>query len=145
MNILVSACLLGVCCRYDGKDNMVDEILKLRKEHHLIPICPEVYGGLATPRDSAEICNGRVMTSTGGDVTEAFTKGAKEALRLATLFGCKVAILKEKSPSCGFGMIYDGTHSRKLIAGNGMTAQLLADHGITVYGETSDEWKKLYR
>lgn len=141
MNILISACLLGVACRYDQKSRPLDEKLleRLAEVHRLIPICPEVYGGLPTPRPPAEISKGRVINAEGRDVTAEYKRGAEEALRLAKLFGCEVAILKEKSPSCGAGRIYDGSFTRTLIEGDGMTARLLAAAGIRVYCESEIE------
>ena len=136
MTILVSACLLGCPCRYDGKSKPNDAVLALMEHHTLIPICPEQMGGLATPRVPAERKGGGVFTERGGDVTEQYRRGAEEALRLAQLYGCKYAILKERSPSCGSGQIYDGSFSRRLIDGNGVTAQLLKAHGIKVLGES---------
>ena len=143
MTILVSACLLGCPCRYDGKSKPNDAVLALMEHHTLIPICPEQMGGLATPRVPAERKDGGVFTERGGDVTEQYRRGAEEALRLARLYGCKYAILKERSPSCGNGQIYDGSFSRRLIDGDGVTAQLLKAHGITVLGESEVDklWK----
>ena len=143
MTILVSACLLGCPCRYDGKSKPNDAVLVLMEHHTLIPICPEQMGGLATPRVPAERKDGGVFTERGGDVTEQYRRGAEEALRLAQLYGCKYAILKERSPSCGSGQIYDGSFSRRLIEGDGVTAQLLKAHGITVLGESEVDnlWK----
>ena len=143
MTILVSACLLGCPCRYDGKSKPNDAVLALMEHHTLIPICPEQMGGLATPRVPAERKDGGVFTERGGDVTEQYRRGAEEALRLAQLYGCKYAILKERSPSCGNGQIYDGSFSRRLIEGDGVTAQLLKSHGITVLGESEVDklWK----
>lgn len=136
MNILVSACLLGTPCRYNGKGVLDPQVEALMREHHLVPVCPEILGGLATPRTPAERVGDRVRTEDGTDVTAAYERGAKEALRLARLFGCQAAVLKEKSPSCGAGQIYDGTFTRKLIPGNGVCAQMLLDAGIKVYGES---------
>ena len=143
MTILVSACLLGCPCRYDGKSKPNDAVLALMEHHTLIPICPEQMGGLATPRVPAERKDGGVFTERGRDVTEQYRRGAEEALRLAQLYGCKYAILKERSPSCGNGQIYDGSFSRRLIEGDGVTAQLLKAHGITVLGESEVDnlWK----
>lgn len=135
MNILVSACLLGVNCRYDGKGVLIDKLHELSKKHNLIPVCPEIYGGLATPRDPAERVGERVVTCNGQDITKQYEKGAQEILKLAKFYDCKYAILKERSPSCGYGKIYDGTFSRKLIDGNGVTAGLLSDNGIHILGE----------
>ncbi len=146
MNILVSACLLGVNCRYNGEGKLQEDLLKLQEHHHLIPICPEQLGGLPTPRPASEIQNQRVMSKTGIDVTEQFEAGAFESLKLAKLYQCSYAILKERSPSCGFGKIYDGSFTGSLIDGNGVTANLLAEHGITVIGESKlSEFIKLLR
>lgn len=135
---LISACLLGVDCRYDGGNNrMSDEKLeKLKAEYELIPVCPEAYGGLTTPRTPSERLDGMVLSKLGADVTEEFQKGAQAALYLAKLFGAELAILKENSPSCGSGTIYDGTFSGTLTPGDGVTAELLKKHGIAVIGES---------
>lgn len=136
MNILISACLLGVNCRYDGKGQLFTPLLPLLKEHTLIPICPEQLGGLPTPRVPAERIQDKVMTKSGQDVTAAFTKGAEEALKLAKLYNCDLAILKERSPSCGAKQIYDGSFTGKLVEGMGVTATLLTQNGIPVIGES---------
>lgn len=144
--ILVSACLLGVNCRYDGK-GVLDEAVKALMEYAvLIPVCPEIMGGLATPRDPAERVGEMVLTKNGEDVTEAYRNGAGETLKLARLFGCQCAVLKERSPSCGSGCIYDGTHSGKLTGGDGMTAELLKKNGIQVFGESkTEDLERFYR
>lgn len=139
MNILVSACLLGLNCRYDGSGCYQAEIAKLSARHHLIPVCPEIYGGLPTPREPAECIGGNVITKSGRDVTAAYEKGAGETLLLARRLDCRVAVLKSKSPSCGKGQIYDGSFSGRLIDGDGVLAQLLADAGITVLTEAEIE------
>ena len=136
MTLLVSACLLGCPCRYDGKSKPNDAVLALMSQYTLIPICPEQMGGLATPRIPAERKDGGVFTENGGDVTGQYRRGAEEALHLARLYGCRYAILKERSPSCGSGQIYDGSFSHTLISGDGVTAQLLKESGITVLGES---------
>lgn len=138
-NIIVSACLLGVSCRYDGNSKPNEKIIDLKEKYNLIPICPEIMGGLPTPRMSAEIKEGCVRTENGIDVTEEYKKGAEEALKLAKLFGCKKAVLKENSPSCGCGKIYNGEFTRTLKDGNGITAELFIKNGIDVFGENSDE------
>lgn len=143
MTILVSACLLGVCCRYDGKSVPCPAVLALAKHHSLIPICPEQLGGLPTPRPCAERIGDRVCNKEGVDVTEQYRRGADEALRIAQLFSCDCAILKEKSPSCGCGWVYDGSFSGNLTKGMGVCAALLTAHGISVIGETSPELSKL--
>lgn len=133
--ILVSACLLGAACRYDGSDNEAKEIAELAQWAHLIPVCPEQLGGLATPRQPAEIKDGRVYAKDGTEVTAAFEKGAQEALKLAKRFGCRCAVLKARSPSCGSGQVYDGTFSGTKVPGDGVTAALLKKNGIRVYTE----------
>lgn len=135
MNILVSACLLGVECRYNGKGVLKTEVKALMEKHHLIPVCPEIMGGLATPRTPAERSGGRVITGDGEDVTCAYEKGAAQVLKLARLYGCRAAILKERSPSCGSGQIYDGSFTGRLTEGEGVCAGLLKERGIRVYGE----------
>ena len=138
-NVLISACLLGVSCRYDGLSKPLDAkiIENLRSRYHLIPICPEIFGGLPTPRIPAEIqANRRVLRKDGKDITDEYKKGAKEALRLAKLFDCKLAILKERSPSCGSGVIYDGSFTGNKINGDGSTAELLKKEGIRIIGES---------
>lgn len=137
MNILVSACLLGVRCRYNGEGVLDEGIQELLKEHHLIPVCPEILGGLATPRTPAERQGDRVVTKTGEDVTAQYEKGALEVLKLAQLLECTCAVLKERSPSCGNGRIYDGTFSGTLTDGKGAAAELLEKNGIRVYGESN--------
>ena len=108
MKLLVSACLLGFPCRYDGRAKPHEGVLSLLETHTLIPFCPEIYGGLATPRLAAERQGSRVMTEAGLDVTEQYRRGAGEALRLCRLYGCNAALLKERSPSCGHGVIHNG-------------------------------------
>ena len=139
MNILVSACLLGVRCRYDGASKPNEAVLKLMECHTLIPVCPEQLGGLATPRPPAERQEDAVRTQSGTDVTEQYRRGAEEALRLCRLYDCRAAVLKERSPSCGSGAVYDGTFSGTLTDGDGVTAELLRANGIPVYGESALE------
>ncbi|MDO4516648.1 MAG: DUF523 domain-containing protein [Bacillota bacterium] len=136
MRILVSACLMGVGCRYDGQSNPLPQLEQLMKEHTCIPICPEMLGGLPTPRVPAERQGSRVVTQDGQDVTEQFIRGTAEVLRLADLYRCKAVLLKERSPSCGSGQIYDGTFTKTLVEGDGLTAEMLKRKGITVYGES---------
>ncbi len=132
--IIVSACLAGYRCRYDGKTVPNDEIVALVKEGKAIPVCPEMLGGLPCPRIPSERLpdGSKVVASDGRDVTGAFLLGARETLRMARLYGCRHAILKARSPSCGCGRIYDGSFSGTLREGNGVTAQLLLGNGITV-------------
>ena len=134
--ILVSACLLGVYCRYNGERKKMDGIERLMERAELIPVCPEILGGLPTPRPPAERVGDRVMNREGADVTEAYQRGAEETLRLAELFGAHLALLKERSPSCGKGKIHDGSFQGRIVDGSGVTAELLSSHGISVYGES---------
>lgn len=142
MKILVSACLLGISCRYCGTACLNDAVIGLVEKHDIIPVCPEQLAGLPTPREANEILNGRVVEKSGKDNTEAFIKGAKEVLQIAKRLNCRYAILKQCSPSCGSSIIYDGTFSGKKIKGRGITAELLFKNGIKVVGE--EEIKTLY-
>jgi len=135
MKILVSACLLGLECRYNAESRPDARVLALAERHSLIPVCPEQLGGLATPREPAELCGGRVLTRSGADVTEPFERGAAGALKLAETLGCGCAVLKSRSPSCGRGRIHDGSFSSALVPGDGLTARKLLDAGIRVYTE----------
>lgn len=135
-HLLISACLLGLRCRYDGESKPVMPIVALMEQYHLIPVCPEQLGGLPTPRAPAERQGAAVRTNAGVDVTGQYLRGAEQALQLARLYGCKLALLKERSPSCGHGSIYDGSFSGRLSPGDGVTAALLRENGITVYGES---------
>ena len=136
MKLLVSACLLGLPCRYDGASKPQPWVEELARQHELIPVCPEQMGGLPTPRDPSERRGGRVVMCTGEDVTEQYRRGASCALRLYELLGCEAAVLKERSPSCGCGAVYDGTFTGTLTAGDGVTAALLRTRGIRVLGES---------
>lgn len=133
--IICSACLLGVNCRYDGKSKPNDKALALLRQAILIPVCPEQLGGQKTPRENSEIKDGRVISASGRDETDEFVLGAKETLKIAKLYSAKDAVLKQKSPSCGCGKIYDGSFSGKIIKGNGFTAELLLKNGIKVISE----------
>ena len=135
-NILVSACLLGEKCRYDGKTKINGSILKLREKYNLIAFCPECAGGLLVPRLPSEICGEKVVNEKGDDVTRNFVLGAEKALELALKHNCRIAVLKERSPSCGSGEIYDGSFSKTLKKGDGITSGLLKKHGIEVFGES---------
>ncbi len=140
--ILISACLLGVSCRYDGLQKPLPDAIieRLRSRYHLIPVCPEIFGGLPTPRIPAEIqSDRRVLRKDGLDITKEYQKGAEEALRLGKRFDCKLAILKERSPSCGNGSIYDGTFSGTQIKGDGITAELFKKNDIRIIGESEIE------
>ena len=135
MKILISACLLGCACRYDGGSKPHPAAVSLAERHELVAVCPEQLGGLPTPRPPAERVGERVLTQAGGDVTENYRRGAEQALVLCKLNGCEAAVLKEKSPSCGCGAVYDGTFTGTLNAGDGVTAEVLKAAGIPVYGE----------
>jgi uncharacterized protein YbbK (DUF523 family) len=149
--ILVSACLLGRPVRYDGTGKRSDHRLfeRWRAEGRLVPVCPEVHGGLPVPRPPAEIRGGlggdvldgraRVVTRGGEDVTTYFLEGARQALAQARANGVRMAILKESSPSCGVGRIYDGTFSGAAVPGEGVTTALLERHGIAVFAEDAGD------
>ncbi|MCX7745441.1 MAG: DUF523 domain-containing protein [Clostridia bacterium] len=143
--IIVSACLAGVNCKYNGGNNVNEYVRKLVAQGKAIPVCPEQLGGFGTPRLTTEISGGtgaevldgicKVIRKTGEDVAEGFIRGAYEVLKIAETVGAKKAIMKSKSPSCGFGKIYDGSFSGNLIDGNGVTAELLKRKGIEVVTE----------
>ena len=138
-NILISACLLGHPCRYDGRSKPCGKVMALAEEYNLIPICPEVLGGLPTPRVPSEIVGDRVLMRDGRDVTENYRRGAERALEIAAENGCTVAILKSRSPSCGKGEVYDGTFSGTLTDGDGIATKMLSDAGILVLTEETFE------
>ena len=135
--LLISACLAGINCKFNGENNLLDrDILdEISKRYHLLFVCPEVFGGLSTPREPAEMKDGLVVTKTAKDVSENFINGAKICLKIAKLNGCKKAILKSRSPSCGSGQIYDGSFSKRLILGDGVAAKLLKENEILVFSE----------
>ena len=132
--MIVSACLAGFPCRYDGKARLCDEVVELVRAGKAIPVCPEQLGGLPTPRTPCEILAGRVVDKSGVDRTESYHRGAQAVLALAQTYGATQALLQNRSPSCGTGWIYDGTFSKTLIAGDGITARLLQENGIQVIG-----------
>ena len=132
---ICSACLLGIRCRYDGKSKPNKKVLTLAKKELLIPVCPEMFGGLPIPRVPSEIRGKKVLSRTCKDVTLQFKKGALEVLKICRLFKIKQAILKQRSGSCGSGQIYDGTFSGKIIKGDGIATRLLKKHGIEVISE----------
>ncbi len=136
MKILVSACLLGLRCRYDGKSKPSAAVLALKEKHTLVPCCPEQLGGLPTPRSPSEWQGDRIVNRAGQDVTAAYLRGGEEALRLAKALDCEAAILKERSPACGSREIYDGSFSGALIPGEGSAAKALRAAGIPVFGES---------
>lgn len=139
MKIAVSACLLGTPCRFDGASKPCDAVLALRELHELIPVCPEVAGGLPVPHEPCEIVADRaelrVIDATGIDRTGAFEQGARATLDLVQAEGCELAVLKAKSPSCGTGRIYDGTFTGTLVPGDGVAARMLAEAGVRVINE----------
>lgn len=130
--VIVSACLLGETCRYDGKGCPNEEVINYIKDKQVYMVCPEVLGGLPTPRSSCEIVCGEVISKEGKNCTTEYMKGAKQVLELAKSNHIDTAILKSKSPSCGYGEIYDGSFSSKLVKGNGICAEMLANNGINV-------------
>lgn len=133
--ILISACLVGDKVKYDGHSNYNEKIKLLLEKYELVPFCPEVEGGLPTPRKPSERVGERVKMENGRDVTKNYEKGAELALNICLYLGIKIAILKENSPSCGSHKIYDGTFSHKLIDGQGVTTELLKRKGIKVLSE----------
>lgn len=134
--ILVSACLIGINCKYSGDNNENGKVKEYLRGKEFTLVCPEQLGGLSTPRSPAEIVDGRVITKEDNkDVTENFVRGAEETLKIARLYVCSEAILKEGSPSCGCNLIYDGSFSGKKISGKGITAKLLEEEGIKVKSE----------
>lgn len=142
MKILVSACLIGVKCRYDGGAKPDARVIALGEEHELVPVCPERFGGLASPREPSEIYCGRVVSRDGRDLTEAFKLGAERTLEAAERTGCRRAILKERSPSCGSSFVYDGSFSDRVVPGAGVAAALLMENGVRVCSE--ENFEKLF-
>lgn len=143
--ILVSACLLGFNCRYNGDSNLDKDLLEFLKDKKYVIACPEQLGGLPTPRNPSEIIAGdgndvldgkcKIMSNQDEDITIPFIKGAEETLKIAKLYNVKTAILKERSPSCGSINIYDGNFDGKLKKGSGVTAELLKKNNILVFSE----------
>ena len=130
--MIVSACLAGFPCRYDGKARPCAQVVELVRAGKAIPVCPEQLGGLPTPRTSCEIREDRVVDADGRDRTEAFERGARAVLQIAQTYGATEALLQSRSPSCGSGRIYDGSFTKTLTAGDGVTARLLKENGIQV-------------
>ncbi len=141
--ILLSACLAGERCRYDGADQGSPVFAQLVQSGRAIVFCPETAGGLPVPRPPAELSGGRVRTKSGEDVTRAFASGAKQAVRLCKEHGIQTAVLKSKSPSCGKNRVYDGSFTGTLTAGEGLTAKALREAGIRVI--TEEEFLKEYK
>ena len=139
--LLVSACLLGFDCKYSGGNNALgaDELRALKENWALVPVCPEMAGGLPVPRVPSERRAGGVFSREGENVTEAFEKGAAVACRLCERFGCRTALLKENSPSCGSGTIYDGSFTGTLVPGDGLAAEGLRARGVALFGESDIE------
>ena len=138
---VVSACLAGCKCRYDGKDNLCPKVKQLVEEGRAVTVCPEVMGGMTTPRIPSERKDGKVINSNGDDNTAYFVRGVEKSIEVVKEYNIKKAILKAKSPSCGKGFVYDGTFSHNIVEGNGVAATLLMENGIEVY--TEDELDKL--
>ena len=132
MKIMVSACLLGENCKYNGKNNRNKKLLQLLSGHTVIPVCPEMLGGLPAPRLPAEIVNGCVTNREGISVDEAFRQGAEKALEIARRERPDMIVLQSRSPSCGVKQIYDGTFSGRLIRGSGVFASLLMENDFRV-------------
>lgn len=149
--IIVSACLAGIKCRYDGQSNLIPEIKKMVVDGKAIALCPEELGGLPTPRIPCEmIKEGNhllIKNREGEDLTDAFMEGAEKVAAIAKILDCKTAILKSRSPSCGYGIIYDGTFTGKLTIGDGCCAKLLAKQGVQILNEENfnpeDQQKKV--
>lgn len=130
MKIAVSACLLGINYKYNGGNNYSEKLEKILEKHEIIPICPEVLGGLPIPRDPSEIVNGEVLTDKGKSVDKEFRNGAKKALEIVKESGAELVVLQPRSPSCGLGKIYDGSFTGRLVDGDGVFVKLLKDEGI---------------
>ena len=139
--IIVSGFLLGCDCRYKGDNCKCDKLLELADNHTLIPVCPEQLGGLSTPRDPAEIVGDKVISNHGKDVTYEYTKGAEMALYIAKINNADAVVFKANSPSCGKGIIYDGTFTGNKKNGNGIAAEMFLDNGFSVF--TEDEISEL--
>ncbi len=137
--LLISACLLGRNCKYNGGNNYHPLTEKLRERYDLVPVCPECFGGLPIPHDPSERVGDRVLSRSGADVTAAFQKGAEKTVEAARKAGARKAVLKERSPSCGFGAIYDGTFTGTVVPGDGVAAQALAAEGVAIWGESRME------
>ena len=134
--LLISACLLGRNCKYNGGNNYTPLAERLKARYDLVPVCPEVLGGLPIPHEPSERVGDRVLSRSGEDVTAAFRLGAEKTLEIARRRGARLAVLKERSPSCGWGAVYDGTFTGTVVPGNGVAAELLARGGVAIYGES---------
>ena len=140
MRILVSACLLGYNCKYNGKNNYNSKIVELLKEHEVVPVCPEMFGGLSCPRIPCEKVENKIMDKEGNDCTKQFIKGAEIALNIAKEKQVDFAILQRRSPSCGYSLIYDGTFNGNLIVGSGIFAQKLQSLDIPIMEAESEKF-----
>lgn len=147
--IIVSACLAGIPCRYDGRANTCAPVVELVRRGLAMPVCPEGLAELPTPRPPCEIAGERVLRNDGADLTEDFARGAQRALETALRYECRRAVVKSRSPSCGAGFIYDGSFSKRLCEGDGLWVRLLRRHGISVMteevfaGKTEGEIRKI--
>ena len=139
MNVLISRCLLGINCRYDGKNNKIKNLREKFPKINFIDVCPEVDSGMKTPRKPCEIKNSKVRNIDGEDFTKEFKKGSQIALDLCKKYDIKIALLKAKSPSCGKDYIYDGNFDKNLINGDGITCQVLKKNGIIIFSEKEIE------
>ena len=137
--LLISACLMGYNCKYNGGNNALpqDVLAALRQRYRLIPVCPEAAGGLPTPRMPSERRGDRVITHSGRDVTAEFRRGAELAAELAERFDAHLALLKSNSPSCGSGTIYDGSFSGRLVSGDGVTTEYLKNKNLIIFDNPS--------
>ncbi|NJO88437.1 MAG: DUF523 domain-containing protein [Chloroflexia bacterium] len=142
---LISACLVGQNCRYNGSNSRIEKLVSLVSQGKAIAVCPELLGGLTVPREPCELITlkgeAKILTKLGADHTMAFVNGARKTLEICLNQNIKKAILQPRSPSCGFGLIYDGTFTGKLTPGNGITSELLAKNDIEVIGP--DDWDYL--
>ena len=136
---VVSACLAGCKCRYDGKDNLCLKVKQLVEEGRAVTVCPEVMGGMTTPRIPSERKDDKVINSIGEDNTAYFVKGVEKSIEIVKEHNIKKAILKAKSPSCGNKYIYDGTFSKTLVEGKGMLAEKLTELGLEIYDEGDEK------
>ena len=134
--LLISACLLGRNCKYNGGNNYTPLVEALKARYDLVPVCPECFGGLPIPHEPSERVGDKVLSKSGKDVTEPFRRGAEKTLAAAIQQGVTRAVLKEHSPSCGCGSIYDGTFTGTVVPGNGVAAELLLSRGVVIYGES---------
>lgn len=147
--VIVSACLAGIPCRYDGRANTCAPVVELVRRGLAVPVCPEGLAELPTPRPPCEIAGERVLRKDGADLTEAFARGAQRALETALRHECRQAVVKSRSPSCGADFIYDGTFSKQLCKGDGLWVRLLRRHGISIMteeafaGKTEEEVREI--